>query len=161
LNANICTAEQISARISALPARERFENSTLAPKDRTVNSPSCRKQLMAVRLPCSRSLTGRACVSSSPDSGVRSDRKVPRRTEWDYRNIPTECAKGHDGIARLSDENTVESLFLGFGAPVSFRPFLDRVQTALNNQYPRSFGLSRRRAGLNPSSWAPRCPVSN
>jgi hypothetical protein len=67
----------------------------------------------------------------------------------DYRNIPTECANSHDGIARLSDENTVESLFLGFGAPVSFRPFLDRVQTALNNQYPLEFcALSRRRAGL-------------
>ena len=51
-----------------------------------------------------------------------------RRNLWEATNA-------QNGIARLSDESGAESFFLGVQAPISFRPFLDRIQTALNNQY--------------------------
>jgi hypothetical protein len=57
----------------------------------------------------------------------------------DYRKIPMECANRQNGIARLSEENGAESFFLGFEAPVSFRPFLDRAQTAIEHQFQLEF----------------------
>jgi hypothetical protein len=76
----------------------------------------------------------------SPGVGYR------RRNLW-------EASNGQNGIARLSDESGAESFFLGLQAPVSFRPFLDRIQTALNNQYLLEFrAVPRGRAGLQSIS---------
>jgi len=64
-----------------------------------------------------------------------------------------EATAGQNGIARLSDESGAESFFLGVQAPVSFRPFLDRIQTALNNQYLLEFrAIPSGRAGLQSVS---------
>ena len=64
-----------------------------------------------------------------------------------------EATNGQNGIARLSDESGAESFFLGVQAPVSFRPFLDRIQTALNNQYLLEFrAVPSGRAGLQSIS---------
>jgi len=69
-----------------------------------------------------------------------------RRNLWEATN-------GQNGIARLSDESGAESFFLGVQAPVSFRPFLDRIQTALNNQYLLEFrAIPGGRAGLQSIS---------
>lgn len=69
-----------------------------------------------------------------------------RRNLWEATN-------GQNGIARLSDESGAESFFLGLQAPVSFRPFLDRIQTALNNQYLLEFrAIPSGRAGLQSVS---------
>lgn len=55
--------------------------------------------------------------------------------------------------ARLSDESGAESFFLGLQAPVRFGPFLNRIQTALNNQYLLEFrAIPGRRAGLQSIS---------
>ena len=64
-----------------------------------------------------------------------------------------EATSGQNGIARLSDESGAESFFLGVQAPISFRPFLDRIQTALNNQYLLEFrAIPSGRAGLQSIS---------
>ena len=64
-----------------------------------------------------------------------------------------EATSGQNGIARLSDESGAESFFLGLQAPISFRPFLDRIQTALNNQYLLEFrAIPSGRAGLQSIS---------
>ena len=76
----------------------------------------------------------------SPGVGAR------RRNLWEATN-------GQNGIARLSDESGAESFFLGLQAPISFRPFLDRIQTALNNQYLLEVrAIPSRRAGLQSVS---------
>jgi len=76
----------------------------------------------------------------SPGVGAR------RRNLWEATN-------GQNGIARLSDESGAESFFLGVQAPVSFRPFLDRIQAALNNQYLLEFpAIPSGRAGLQSIS---------
>jgi hypothetical protein len=69
-----------------------------------------------------------------------------RRNFWEANN-------GQNGIARLSEESGAESFILGLQAPVSFQPFLDRIQTALNNQYLLEFRLTPgERAGLQSIS---------
>ena len=70
-----------------------------------------------------------------------------------------EATSGQNGIARLSDESGAESFFLGVQAPVSFRPFLDRIQTALNNQYLLEFrAIPSGRAGLQSISVGTEVP---
>lgn len=51
-----------------------------------------------------------------------------RRNYWEANN-------GQIGISKLSDETGGESYFLGFQNSVSFKPYLDRVQKILDNQY--------------------------
>src|SRR6204780_2260989 len=58
---------------------------------------------------------------------------------------------GHDGrrqfrvfnaqsnLSRLSEETGAESYYLGFGMPVTLKPYLDEIQMPLNNQYLLSF----------------------
>jgi hypothetical protein len=42
-------------------------------------------------------------------------------------------------LTRLSAETGAESYYLGFGRPVSIKPYLDQIQERLNNQYLLSF----------------------
>jgi hypothetical protein len=56
-----------------------------------------------------------------------------RRNFWEANN-------GQMGISRLSDETGAESFFLGIQAPVSFKPYLDQIETDLGNQYLLTFG---------------------
>jgi hypothetical protein len=46
-----------------------------------------------------------------------------------------EINNGQNGIAKLADETGGESFFLGVQNPVSFKPYLDRLQIILDNQY--------------------------
>ncbi|HEY6292643.1 MAG TPA: hypothetical protein VI455_13930 [Terriglobia bacterium] len=46
-----------------------------------------------------------------------------------------EATNGQNGISKLADETGGESFFLGTQMPVGFKPFLDRLQTILDNQY--------------------------
>jgi hypothetical protein len=65
-----------------------------------------------------------------------------------HRNF-WEATNGQNAMAQLSDLTGGEAFFLGLQAPVSFRPFLDRLQNNLDNQYLLEFGASPdRRAGL-------------
>jgi hypothetical protein len=65
-----------------------------------------------------------------------------------HRNF-WEATNGQNAIARLSDQTGGEAFFLGLQAPVSFRPFLDRLQTSLDNQFLLEFAARPdRRAGL-------------
>ena len=71
-----------------------------------------------------------------------------------------EAVNGQNGIARLSDETGGEAFFLGLQAPVSFGPFLDGVQTALNNQYLLEFrAVPGRRAGAQSVSVGTEIPT--
>jgi hypothetical protein len=64
-----------------------------------------------------------------------------------------EATNGQNGIAKLSDETGGESFFLGLQSAVSFRPYLDGIQTALNNQFLLEFrAMPGRRAGLQSVS---------
>ena len=42
---------------------------------------------------------------------------------------------GQWNLSELADETGAESYYLGLGAPVSFKPYLDEIQTHLGNQY--------------------------
>ena len=58
---------------------------------------------------------------------------------------------GQNFLAQLSDETGGESYFIGFGAPVSFQPFLNEIRQRLNHQFLLTF-LARpeRKSGLQP-----------
>ena len=47
----------------------------------------------------------------------------------------TTVGGGQNGIAKLADETGGESFFLGFQTPVSFKPYFERLQSVLENQY--------------------------
>ena len=51
-----------------------------------------------------------------------------RRNYWEATN-------GQMGLAKLSDRTGGESFFLGLQSAVSFTPYLDQLQTILDNQY--------------------------
>ena len=60
-----------------------------------------------------------------------------------------EAQLGQSGVAKIADETGGEYFALGTGAPVSFKPFLDRLQRIFNNQYFLVFqAIPRRNAGL-------------
>jgi hypothetical protein len=64
-----------------------------------------------------------------------------------------EATNGQNGIARLAELAGGEAFFLGLQAPVSFRPFLDRLQNSLDNQFLLEFQASpNRNAGLRSFS---------
>jgi hypothetical protein len=50
------------------------------------------------------------------------------RNYWEINN-------GQNGLSKLSDETGGEAFYLGTQNAVSFKPYLDRLQTILNNQY--------------------------
>jgi hypothetical protein len=50
-------------------------------------------------------------------------------------------------LSQLSDETGAESYYLGFGVPVSFKPYLDEIQLHLNNQYLLTFETGGRKKG--------------
>jgi len=106
--------------------------------------------------PRSRGLTTMPDVTRASDVAQRTGTLVytlySPGVGFRHRNF-WEANNGQNGIARLSDESGAESFFLGLQAPVSFRPFLDRIQTALNNQYLLEFrAIPGRRAGLQSIS---------
>jgi len=49
------------------------------------------------------------------------------------------ATSGQLDLAKLADITGGESYYLGLGAPVSFRPYLDQLQKTLDNQYLLSF----------------------
>lgn len=53
------------------------------------------------------------------------------------RNYEAFLAQGF--LSRVSGDTGAESFYIGFGPPVSLKPFLDELQTHLNNQYLLSF----------------------
>jgi hypothetical protein len=60
-----------------------------------------------------------------------------------------EATNGQNGIAKLSDETGGESFFLGLESAVSFKPYLDRIQKILENQYILTFEAKPgKKAGL-------------
>ena len=56
-----------------------------------------------------------------------------------------EVQLGQAGIARIADETGGEYFSLGTRDPISFRPFLDRLQRILDNQYFLVFHITPRR----------------
>jgi hypothetical protein len=62
-----------------------------------------------------------------------------------------ERTNGQNGIAKLSEETGGESFFLGIHAPVSFEPYLNQIQTILENQYLLTVEAKPlKKAGLQP-----------
>ena len=60
-----------------------------------------------------------------------------------------EATNGQLDMARLSDRTGGESFYLGLQSPVSFQPYLNDLQKALDNQYVLSFATTPgKRAGL-------------
>jgi hypothetical protein len=85
---------------------------------------------------------------TSPD--VSSASAVAQRTGTIIHGIYTrgvgwrgsnywQVTNGQNALAKLADETGGETFFLGFGEPVSFRPYLDRLQTSLDNRYRLEF----------------------
>ncbi|MGO9434196.1 MAG: hypothetical protein ACLP00_07865 [Terracidiphilus sp.] len=50
-----------------------------------------------------------------------------------------QVTNGQNAMAKLADETGGESFFLGIGEPVSFRPYLHRLQNSLDNRYRLEF----------------------
>ncbi len=50
-----------------------------------------------------------------------------------------QVTNGQNSLAKLADETGGESFYLGTGEPVSFRPYLDRLQNSLDNRYRLEF----------------------
>ena len=50
-----------------------------------------------------------------------------------------QVANGQNSIAKLAEATGGESFFLGIGEPVSFRPYLHRLQDSLGNRYRLEF----------------------
>jgi hypothetical protein len=46
---------------------------------------------------------------------------------------------GQNNLSKMTDETGGETFYLGSGAPVSFKPYLDELQTHLGNQYLLTF----------------------
>jgi hypothetical protein len=64
-----------------------------------------------------------------------------------------EATTGQNGISKLSDETGGESFFLGLQPAVSFKPYLDRIEKMLDNQYVLTFQAKPgKKAGLQPVS---------
>jgi hypothetical protein len=94
----------------------------------------------------------------SPD--VDSASRVAQRTGTIIHSIFTrgvgrlgsnfwEITNGQNGIAKLSDETGGWSFYLGTQNPVSFKPYLDDLQSILDNQYILEFqGLPGKKPGL-------------
>jgi hypothetical protein len=58
---------------------------------------------------------------------------------------------GQNFLSQLSDETGGESYAIGFGAPVSFQPFLDSIFEHLQHQYVLTFSARpEQKAGLQP-----------
>jgi len=95
---------------------------------------------------------------STPD--VDSASRVAQRTGTIIHTIFTrgvgrlgsnfwEITNGQNGIAKLSDETGGWSFYLGTQNPVSFKPYLDDLQSILENQYLLDFqALPGKKAGL-------------
>ncbi len=64
------------------------------------------------------------------------------RNFWEINN-------GQTGLSKLAEETGGEAFFLGVQNPVSFKPYLDRLQVILDNQYFLAFqAMPGRRADL-------------
>jgi hypothetical protein len=97
-----------------------------------------------------RSINGRGLatnpdVDSAADVAMRTGTIIhsiyaPGEGRW-HRNY-WEATNGQMGIAKLSDVTGGESFFLGLENPVSFTPYLDQLQTILDNQYLLSFSAA-------------------
>ena len=60
-----------------------------------------------------------------------------------------QVANGQNSIAKLAEATGGESFFLGIGEPVSFRPYLDRLQDSLGNRYRLEFNaVAGKKPGL-------------
>jgi hypothetical protein len=60
-----------------------------------------------------------------------------------------EAQMGQSGIGKIADETGGEYFALGFQVPVSFKPFLDRLQKVFDNQYYLVFeAVPQKKAGL-------------
>lgn len=60
-----------------------------------------------------------------------------------------QVATGQNAMTKLADETGGESFFLGTRQPVSFRPYLDRLQESLGNRYRLEFNaISGKKSGL-------------
>jgi hypothetical protein len=85
---------------------------------------------------------------TSPDASAAST--VAQRTRTIIHSIYTrgvgwrgsnfwQVTNGQNAMARLADETGGQSFFLGISEPVSFRPYLDRLQSSLDNRYRLEF----------------------
>jgi hypothetical protein len=75
-----------------------------------------------------------------------------------HRNF-FEANYGENALAKLSDAAGGESWFLGLQAPVSFAPYLDQLQTILDNQYLVTFAATPgKKAGLQSVNLSTEIP---
>jgi hypothetical protein len=65
---------------------------------------------------------------------------APDAGHWRWRNYALFISQSF--LSRVSEETGTESYYLGFGPPVTLKPYFDEIQTHLSNQYLLSFVLS-------------------
>ena len=57
------------------------------------------------------------------------------------------ASNAQSNLTKLSEETGAESYYLGFGAPVTIKPYLDEIRDHLNNQYLLTFAGSGGKKG--------------
>jgi len=62
---------------------------------------------------------------------------APDAGHWRWRNYALFISQSF--LSRVSIETGAESFYLGFGPPVTFKPYFDEIQTHLNSQYLLTF----------------------
>jgi hypothetical protein len=87
-------------------------------------------------------------VDSAADVAMQTGTMIhtiyaPGVGRW-HRNY-WEATNGQMSMAKLSDVTGGEAYFLGLGMPVSFQPYLIKLQKALDNQYLLSFSAQPRK----------------
>lgn len=71
-----------------------------------------------------------------------------RGAGWRGNNF-WQVANGQNAMAQLADETGGEAFFLGIREPVSFRPYLDRLQNSFGNRYRLEFNaVAGKKPGL-------------
>jgi hypothetical protein len=105
-----------------------------------------------------RTIAYRGLLDISPD--VNSASRIAQKSGTIVHSIYThgvgrkgrnfwEITNGQNSIAKLSDETGGESYFLGTASPVGMKPYLDDLQTTLDNQYLIEFhAVSGKKPGL-------------
>ena len=97
-------------------------------------------------------MTGSAAIRASPDvtstisraqkAGIIIHTLYARGADRQGRNL-FRSNYGQSNLAQMTDETGGESFFQGLDTPISFAPFLDKLDMILHNQYFLTFTTAR------------------
>jgi hypothetical protein len=105
--------------------------------DRTRGSGSSPQRSSGLGLPSISPDVDRASLAAQRDGVIVHS--IYSRGVGRFNRNTYQLQNGQNSIAKLADETGGECFFQGIRNPVSFKPYLDRLQTILDNQYLLTF----------------------